>query len=478
VLLLGLASAAVYYLAFTRQWPLDELYLRPHLDYAWLTQYTREGQFAFLGSFLLLFGLQYAAYRLVRTVPVAAPLWLILTGQLLFGLLLVWIYPVVALDIYDYLMYGRITLVYGGNPFTQPPERFPDPLVGFSPWPREASVYGPLWQLASLVPTALAGDSILRGMILFKLVALGLFVACAGMIWRLLRVLHPALAPAGTLLFAWNPLLHFELAGNAHNDAGMVLLVLFAVWALLVGPRLAVLPLFAAAVLTKLLAIALGPIFLAGLLRAPGSRRDRAIWVLGGGALALGLVMLAYAPFWEGTQTLYFLTRGNWFTASFPTMLREYLRLSMEFEAAGRLAAMLVGAAFALFVLARVAIYWRQAPRAPDPRVAWIAAAHDVTFVYLAFACLWWEPWYLTWLVAFAALTPSRVIHERALLFCYGGVINYVVFQYIWPVFQPMTYAQIMGISVLAIFGPVLLHLACTAADAAPLRRAAREQPA
>ena len=94
--------------------------------------------------------------------------------------------------------------------------------------------------------------------------------------------------------------------------------------------------------------------------------------------------------------------------------------------------------------------------------VRWLEAAHDVTFVYLAFACIWWEPWYLTWLVGLAALLPFRVLHDRALLFCYGGVINYVVFKYIWPVYQPMTYTEIMGISVLAIFGLPLLHLAYT----------------
>ena len=82
--------------------------------------------------------------------------------------------------------------------------------------------------------------------------------------------------------------------------------------------------------------------------------------------------------------------------------------------------------------------------------------------MYLAFATLWWQPWYLVWLVALAALLPSRLIHERTLLFCFGGVLNYLVFKYIWPIYQPMTYTTIMGISVILIFGLPLLHLACT----------------
>ena len=488
LVLIGAASAVVYYTQWTLPWSIWRLWQQPHLDYSFISRYTREGQAVYLGSFLVLFALQYVAYRLLRARPAGGSLELILAGQAVFGVLLVAIYPVAALDLYDYLMYGRIVLEYGGNPFVQPPSAFPDPLVGYSPWPNERSVYGPLWQLVSLVPTALSNGSILAGLLLFKALALLSFVACSATIWAILRAIAPARAPSGTLLFAWNPLLLFELVGNGHNDVLMVLLLLLAILALVRGPRLLVFPLLAAAVLTKLPVVALGPAFLLGLLRQPATWRRRATWIVGGGLLGLALTVALYVPFWAGRETLYFLSRGNWFTASLPTMLREYLRGFYPFEAAGHLTATLVGGGFVLFVAARLAMYWRadrcaaaartastgqpgaadsdatDAGRASDPSAwdGWLAAAHDVTFVYLAFATLWWQPWYLAWLVALAALVPSRLVHERALLFCYGGAVNYVVFKYVWPQFQPMTYTQIMGLSVILIFGLPLLHLACT----------------
>jgi hypothetical protein len=167
-----------------------------------------------------------------------------------------------------------------------------------------------------------------------------------------------------------------------------------------------------------------------------------------------------------GLDTLYFLSRGNWFTASFPTMLRELLRQWYPFEEAGRLSATIVGLGYAGFTALRLALLWHEERRERGPADAWLPwlrAAHDLTFVYLAFATLWWQPWYLVWLVALAALLPSRLLHERALLFCYGGILNYFVFKYVWPTFQPMTYTTIMGISVILIFGLPLLHLALTA---------------
>jgi hypothetical protein len=465
VVAIGILSAGVYAWAFTFTWPLWQHFAQPQADYAWFGRYTQASQALYVSAFATLFALQYVAYRVVRAHPEVASLDLIVAGQVIFGILNVWIYPAAALDLYDYLMYGRIVLEYGGNPFFQPPSAFPDPLVGYSPWPNERSVYGPVWQLVSLMPTWFSGGSLLRGLVAFKLLGLLAFVGCSLVIWRLLTRLCPRHAAAGTLLFAWNPLLQFELVGNGHNDVVMVLFVLLAVWALLAERRWLVLPLLALAVLTKLLAVALGPVFLYGLLRGKRPLRDKLTEIAIGGAISLGLALVLYAPFWGGLDTFYFLSRGNWFTASIPTMLRELLRQWFPFEEAGRLTATLVGLSFAAFTAVRLALLWREERRDGVPETAWLPwlrAAYDITFVYLAFATLWWQPWYLVWLVALAALLPTRLIHERTLLFCYGGVLNYLVFKYIWPIYQPMTYTTIMGISVILIFGLPLLHLACT----------------
>ena len=137
IVAIGLLSAGIYAAAFTFTWPLWQHFSQPQADYAWFGRYTQASQAIYVCSFAALFTLLYIAYRLVRAHPDAAPLDMIVAGQIIFGVLNVWIYPVAALDVYDYLMYGRIVLEYGGNPFFQPPSAFPDPLVGYSPWPNE-----------------------------------------------------------------------------------------------------------------------------------------------------------------------------------------------------------------------------------------------------------------------------------------------------------------------------------------------------
>src|SRR3954447_4584688 len=108
VVLIGLASAAIYATAFTLTWPLWLFYAQPQADYAWFGRYSQNSQVVYIGAFAVLFALQYVAYRIVRAWPEAITLDLIVAGQVIFGILNVWIYPAAALDLYDYLMYGRI----------------------------------------------------------------------------------------------------------------------------------------------------------------------------------------------------------------------------------------------------------------------------------------------------------------------------------------------------------------------------------
>jgi hypothetical protein len=480
----ALASAALNVVCFLRPFPLAEWWNYARLDYAWLTQYDLRGQLGFLGAFGALFLLYHYAVVRLRARPTEGPLWLILSGQVLVGLPLVGIYPVAALDVFDYLLYGRLGAYWGANPLAQPPSRYPaEPLLAYSYWPNEPSVYGPLWQLVSQWVTLAVEGQLLAGLLAFKLLALAAALATTALIWWTLLALRPGLAPAGALLYGWNPLQQFESAGNGHNDALMVLFLALSLALLVRGPRPLSLPSFAAGLLVKITLAPLAPLIgLAPLLLGPrrGGLSDLAI----GAALAAALVVLLYAPFWEGRASLPFLDRGNWFTASPPTLLRELLRREYEFEAAGRIAATLCAGAFAIFsavVLGRLVLRARR-QMLDGTLDAIIRAGYGLFFGYLVIACLWWQPWYLLVLLVFAALSGDRRLADRANLFCLGGLLSYPVFKYVWAIHQAdwqLDYLEIMAISVVAIFSLPLAHLAaevaCQVWRSSPVRRQAVE---
>src|SRR5207244_643176 len=88
-----------------------------------------------------------------------------------------------------------------------------------------------------------------------------------------------------------------------------------------------------------------------------------------------------------------------------------------------------------------------------------LGAFYEIIFVYLAFSTLWFQPWYLVWLVALAAPLASFTYAKRTILFCIGGVANYFVWDFVWLWDRsPIRDNQIM--SALAIYTlPVLYTL-------------------
>jgi hypothetical protein len=462
---LGLLSIVVYQLAFARAFPLAEWWNHALLDYAWLTRYELLGQLRFLGALGLLFLLYYLALRRVRSRPSDGPFWLIVGFQAAMGLILAGMYPVAAIDLYDYLLYGRLGVYWGANPLAHPPAEFPgEPMLAYSYWPNEPSVYGPIWQLVSEWITVAVDGRLAEGLFAFKLLAVGASLLTSALIWLTLRRIRPDLAAAGALFYGWNPLQQFETAGNGHNDALMVTFLALALLLLAHGPRLLALPAISAGLLVKITLAPLAPLIaLAPLLRRePLAVRLRDVGI--GLALSLVLVVGLYAPFWEGRASLPFLDRGNWFTASPPTLLRELFRRWQEYEAAGRSAAALSAAAFAMvaaFLLGRLA-----AGQLGGDGESWYAAVvrtgFQLFFAYLVLACLWWQPWYLLVLLTFAALSGDAGLGDRANLFCIGGLLSYPVFKYIWAIHQAdwqLDYFKIMALSVLAIFSLPLAHL-------------------
>ena len=68
----------------------------------------------------------------------------------------------------------------------------------------------PLWQLISQWVTAAVDGQLPDGLYAFKLLAVASSIVTSVLIWLTLRRLRPELAPAGALLYGWNPLQQFE----------------------------------------------------------------------------------------------------------------------------------------------------------------------------------------------------------------------------------------------------------------------------
>ncbi len=223
---------------------------------------------------------------------------------LLLILLAVALPPLLSTDVFYYGITGQIAGPYESNPYLVPPSRFPDSaLLPYNYWVEFTSPYGPLWTSVSEVLGTWGGNSVLRTTLLFK--ALGGLCVLAGavLIHHVVRHLAPERALQATALWAWNPLVLSEGAGNAHNDALVALLLLGGFALLLVHGHTRSFLLLAASSLVKPTTLPIVGLYV--LRRLAGTTvRARLLLAVRYVALSVLLTVVAYAPYWGGPATL------------------------------------------------------------------------------------------------------------------------------------------------------------------------------
>jgi hypothetical protein len=291
-------------------------------------------------------------------------------------------------DTFNYLHYGRMLPLFGLNPYTALPiQAAADPAYPYSTWHHLPSPYGPLF---TLLMELLAPFGLATAYWILK-VAIGLAaLAVAGLTVALARALgrDPARAVA---FVALNPLVLVYGVGGVHNDVLFMALLLGG--ALLAVRRRELLGgsawAFAAAI--KLSAGLAIPVLVAG----AGRRGRAAIGVALGGAAMLVMTWLAFRGHLPNDADQARLVAS----LSAPNLLGL---------AAGRggLDAQLRGELdVALVLVSAGLVLWTWRTRDWITATAWAMALLIVTLG-------WAMPWYVLWVLPFAAL--SRRAAPRA----------------------------------------------------------------
>ncbi len=349
VLILGVLSLAVYVLTFLLPYPLHRYYNFKGISFGVVADRDPAVALSLAAATVALFLLYYIAYRLCRGRN-DRRLWMaVVVGAVLLALVTALVCLITSLDIYDYIARGRITGVHRDNPYVQTPNQYPgDPFMEYASWKDKTAAYGPVWEVLSGFISRLAGDQLWPNVIIHKALALVSYFACVVIIAAILQHIAPKRALAGTLLFAWNPLILLEGVANGHNDLLMMALILGALWALsktegatdkspsrdrirrLSYGALGVVLLWLA-VLIKFVPALLLPLFLLYLLAKERTWGDR---------VTMGLFMLAliglltfqyYRIFWQWPEVSYtFTRRGEMFRTSVPSVILIQLKHYME----------------------------------------------------------------------------------------------------------------------------------------------------
>jgi hypothetical protein len=344
--------------------------------------------------------------------------------------------PLALTDVFNYLNYGRMEVVYHLNPYTTIPALEPhsDPAFLLSNWHGLLNPYGPLFTIfaMALVPLGVAGFfwAMKVALMLASLGTVFLVYRCAGLLGR-----NPL---AAAVIVGINPIVLVWGLGGDHNDFLMLFFLVLGFWLLLranamrVGKRARPAPLgktgvvagvrrvwawldgmprplvvgepapwmevgagvaLVAAVAIKASSAVLIPIVLAG-----AARRWRVtLGVLIGFAATAAMTVAAF-----GVNLPNFDQQGS---LVIPAGIPNLTGLALGFG--GETSAMRTVLALALIAVIVGCALWTWRTR------RWLTACGWASLALVA-TLSWTLPWYIAWLLPFAALARSRGLRIAA----------------------------------------------------------------
>jgi hypothetical protein len=229
--------------------------------------------------------------------------WVIFALAVVFALLILFAPAVMTQDALLYGLYGRMVSIYHVNPYAAPVTIPPgDMLHGVLAGQIGHPAFGPVWMDVVLAVALTARGSAASILFDFRLLALGVHLINALLVWNVLTRLRPEARFAGTLLYAWNPAVLLLGIAEMHLDLVVILFVLLAALFFQRGALILSWVCLLLSALIQPLTLLLLPLFLrlyGKVVREQSANRRIAWWLLLV-AVSLLIVTLAYAPYYAG----------------------------------------------------------------------------------------------------------------------------------------------------------------------------------
>jgi alpha-1,6-mannosyltransferase len=297
--------------------------------------------------------------------------------------------PLLSADVFGYLAWARLG-AHGIDPYTHASIAIgQDPVLPFLLWHHGSSPYGPLFTLGSY---ALAPLSIADALWSMK-VAVGLAAAASLVFLSRVAARLERSTSRAVIVFGLNPLMLVYAIGGAHNDLLLELLVVASILAYTSGAGSRAGASIMAATAIKASGIVMLPFALAA---SPGPRSvGRGAGLATVAIVAVSLVI--FGPVLFGLNTI---------GAAQHIVARHSIPGEIKYFAGWNSVprAFSLGAAFALAVA--VVYLLVRVRRGSD----WLTAT-GWAYVALLLTSAWTLPWYVTWVLPFAALSEDRRLH-------------------------------------------------------------------
>lgn len=370
--------------------------------YVWLGYFIERSQFTFLiTGMAVLFAIYFFWLRKGRGWS-KYEIWFF---AILFRVVLLFSTPNLSDDYYRFVWDGNL-LATGYNPIEYVPSQ--QPIAGTAernylqhqvlPYlnsPGYYSVYPPVNQLCFGMAAIITGNNLNANVFVLKVLLLLFEIVTITLLFKLLRWYKKRTTLA--IIYALNPLVVIEVAGNIHFEGVMMAMLLFGFWCLVKQKWLLAGLGLALAVCTKLWPL----MFLPFLIRFLGWGRSIQIWMY-----TLAFCIVFFLPFLSETFLQNFSSSLNLYFQKFEFNASAYYVLRwVGYELTGYNLIRWVGPALAVTVLFAAAILWYRQKR--TNLVEWMSNSFWLFFAFLFLSTIV-HPWYLLPLVAFSVFVKWR----------------------------------------------------------------------
>lgn len=321
---------------------------------------------------------------------------------LIIQIIVLFSYPVLSTDIFDYILTGRLGVVHGQNIWSvAPSEYLSDPFYHLANWQDQISPYGVVNKIVYDFAAIFSGNDLLQSIIVHKLLVFVFVLLSIIVVGKMSNF-------ALLLIFA-NPLFVIETAGSAHNIILTLFLMLLSYLLYKKGGYFLVGVILALAVHTKFL-----PIFLAVFMVIDlfSKRRFRDIFVLFCPFLILNLIFFNIVGTGAINYLLTILVGKPIYWQSLPQLFQRVIPMSNFIFTGG----------FLLFFLWQI----RQGIKGKNPIVLFC----ETVLFYLLFCASFYLNWYVLWIFIFVPFIPWGKLAKTIMVFSITSGLAYPLYMF------------------------------------------------
>ena len=303
------------------------------------------------------------------------------------------ILPYLSSDIYYYIGDSWLCSKYHENPYYTTVKDLQDRgindeiLNNTGYWKHTVTVYGPLYNIISIILSFFSFGNITLALYIFKMVSLIVHILNSVIIGKITK------SKKYMLLYGLNPLILIELLSNVHNDIYLILFLLLALYFLVRKKNILLTTVFLAfSMAIKFSTILIVPFILLYCFRKEKIFKRIKYCVLCGISIVT-IVLLLYMPFYKDFSIFTnMLVQGGRYSQSIMTLLMVKLRGNNIFEKINKFKLPIFAIIYAIIVI-RILF-------ARKINLKNILNKYNLLMLIFIFICLTnFQRWYILWLI-------------------------------------------------------------------------------